>query len=303
MFALLKADVFLLGGGSLLQNVTSNRSLCYYLFLVRLSRFLGKPTVLYAAGIGPLLGERAKKRTAKALSHCRYISLRDEGSKRFLVSIGVDASKLHSGADSALLIPLPSPAHLRFMLSRMCLDELPNGFLCVVLKGGNKLDRLRAILLAAVRTVCQKRGIMPVLAIFDRRLDESDTRAAAKELDTPVVICQTPLEAQAVLSKAQTVLTMRLHAMILATAMATPALGIVSDARDKKLTAFARLSGQEILDEGETDVPTLAQRLETLLEKSNKEPILQQAADELLKKAQKDLANIAEMIYNIDSKA
>ena len=303
LFSLLKNDAFLLGGGSLLQNVTSNRSLCYYLFLLRLAHVLRKPTVLYAAGIGPLLGEKAKKYTAEVLSGCRYISLRDDGSKQFLISIGVDASKLHAGADPALLIPPSTPAHLRLMLSDTVLNQLPQRFLCVVLKGGSRLQRLRAIVLAAARTVCQRRGLALLFAVFDTRHDNFDTRTIATKEHLPVIVCHTPLKALAVLSQAQVVLTMRLHAMILATATETPTLGICSDLRDEKLTAFAKLSGQEIFDEADPDVPTLAQRLELLLEKQNTKALLSDAVDELRKKAQKDLANIAEMIYNIDSKA
>lgn len=48
--ALRRADLLISGGGSLLQNVTSGRSLYYYLSVIALARFLGTPVMLYAQG-------------------------------------------------------------------------------------------------------------------------------------------------------------------------------------------------------------------------------------------------------------
>lgn len=42
------------GGGSLLQDTTSTRSLFYYLSVIRCAELLGKPVMLYANGIGPV---------------------------------------------------------------------------------------------------------------------------------------------------------------------------------------------------------------------------------------------------------
>ena len=301
--ALLSCDAFWLGGGSLLQNRTSNRSLAYYLVLLRLSRLLKKPTVLCAVGVGPLLGKSAKAKTAAVLSDCSYISLRDDRSHRLLRSIGTDASKLRTGADLALLLPAPTPAHLRLMPTPPPLRQLPERFLCVVLKGGADCKALCSILTAAVRTVCQRHQISPVLAIFDQRRDERASHSAALALQSTVAVCRTPLWAQALLTKARAVVTVRLHAMVLATAVGTPALGLCPDPHDEKLKAFARLSGQQILEEPLPDLPTLVKRLESLIEKPKGDPILRAATEEMRKNAQKDLANIAEMIYNIDSNA
>ena len=52
--ALRDADLMLSGGGSLLQNVTSGRSLYYYMGIIFLARLAGTPVMLYAQGIGPI---------------------------------------------------------------------------------------------------------------------------------------------------------------------------------------------------------------------------------------------------------
>jgi len=78
--AIRSSNLFILGGGSLLQNSTSRRSLEYYLTLLRIARFFGKKTMLYANGLGPINGDKAVKRCRKALSCVDVASFRDSDS-------------------------------------------------------------------------------------------------------------------------------------------------------------------------------------------------------------------------------
>ena len=55
------ADLLISGGGSLLQNVTSGRSLYYYLAIIFLALLFGRKVMLYAQGIGPIRGALAHK--------------------------------------------------------------------------------------------------------------------------------------------------------------------------------------------------------------------------------------------------
>ena len=59
--ALGKADLLLSGGGSLLQNVTSRRSLYYYMGIIFLAFMARVPVMLYAQGIGPIRGHFARR--------------------------------------------------------------------------------------------------------------------------------------------------------------------------------------------------------------------------------------------------
>ena len=52
--ALRSCDALLSGGGSLLQDRTSTRSLMYYLSIIWGAELFGKPVMLYANGIGPV---------------------------------------------------------------------------------------------------------------------------------------------------------------------------------------------------------------------------------------------------------
>ena len=72
-----RADTVVFGGGTLLQNTTSRRSLRYYLFLLRYAKRRGKRVELWANGIDRINGESARYKTARALSQCDSVGLRD----------------------------------------------------------------------------------------------------------------------------------------------------------------------------------------------------------------------------------
>ena len=77
---LLQCDLFLLGGGTLLQEQTSRRSAVYYLSLAALANLFGKPWILMG-GIDPLSG--GVRRYAQAiLPTARAFFLRDKDSLR-----------------------------------------------------------------------------------------------------------------------------------------------------------------------------------------------------------------------------
>ena len=59
-----KAKLFISGGGSLLQDVTSRRSLWYYLLALRAAKRMGCAVQLYGSGVGPIRREKAQRRTA-----------------------------------------------------------------------------------------------------------------------------------------------------------------------------------------------------------------------------------------------
>jgi polysaccharide pyruvyl transferase CsaB len=85
--AIKRCDVFISGGGSLLQDVTSLRNIVYYTSLMRFARLSRKPVAVYAQGIGPLLRPLSQKLARAAVQSARVITVRDEDSKTLLQRI------------------------------------------------------------------------------------------------------------------------------------------------------------------------------------------------------------------------
>lgn len=99
IYQLLRSNILLSGGGSLLQDVTSTRSLIYYLTIIMLAKILKKPVMLYANGVGPIKKKLNRKITKYVLNKVDIITLRDEESKVFLRKIGVTVPELIVTAD------------------------------------------------------------------------------------------------------------------------------------------------------------------------------------------------------------
>ena len=75
-----RADALILGGGSLLQDSTSLRSLIYYLLLIVTARIQRRPILLWAQGLGPLNRPTSRWLVRQVLPLCTAASWRDRSS-------------------------------------------------------------------------------------------------------------------------------------------------------------------------------------------------------------------------------
>lgn len=106
MQAIRSSDGLISGGGSLLQDATGVKSIPYYTGVVQLARWLGKPTYIYAQGIGPVFRSWLKPFVKAAMRKSAYVSVRDPQSAELLASYGVDRGKVHIVPDPVLgLVP------------------------------------------------------------------------------------------------------------------------------------------------------------------------------------------------------
>ena len=112
------------GGGSLLQDATSGRSILYYLFILRLAQLLGKQTFIYSQGIGPISTPRNRRLTASILRRADGIVVRDAKSRDLLLEIGVPGQLVHVTADPVIRVKRPDPAQgLRILEREGCPKE------------------------------------------------------------------------------------------------------------------------------------------------------------------------------------
>ena len=85
------SDVLISGGGSLLQDVTSKKSLIYYLGLIFAATLLKKDVIIFAQGLGPFRSKISQILTKLALKRCKLITVRDTDSQRLLNDWGIDS--------------------------------------------------------------------------------------------------------------------------------------------------------------------------------------------------------------------
>lgn len=86
-----QSDVLISGGGSLLQDVTSLKSLLYYSWVIWLGLKYKKDVIIFAQGIGPIKNKIAELFVKSLIKKCTYVSVRDENSYNLMQKWGVDA--------------------------------------------------------------------------------------------------------------------------------------------------------------------------------------------------------------------
>lgn len=89
-------DIVICGGGTILQDVTSSRSLYYYLTLIWLAKKYNKKIVFFSNGFGPITKNKAI--TLKVCNKANDIIVRDEKSKRMMIEMGV-TKKIYVSTD------------------------------------------------------------------------------------------------------------------------------------------------------------------------------------------------------------
>ena len=220
-----RAKLFILGGGSLLQDVTSRRSLWFYLWVMRVAKAMGCAVMLYGAGVGPVLREKERQRTAAWLNeYADVICVRDGDSLNTLRDWGVGDEKprLLLAADPAL--GLRPAAGEREAKAGFVLRPWP-GFWAHV-----------PDFAAAARYVWEKYHLAPVficLAPGDRQA----VRSVCAELeDVPFTVSADPKR----VGRMSVVLSMRLHGLVFALRDGVPAAGI---SYDPKVDAFCNEAG------------------------------------------------------------
>jgi polysaccharide pyruvyl transferase CsaB len=100
--AIFESKVVIVGGGSLLQDITSKRSIYYYLYIIFAAKLLNKKIALLSQGIGPINGKVNRFFTSKILNKVDYISVRDSNSIDELKKIGVKRDDIVYAADPVI---------------------------------------------------------------------------------------------------------------------------------------------------------------------------------------------------------
>lgn len=240
-----KCRLFISGGGSLIQNETSTRSLNYYLTSIRMAHAAGCRVMMYGCGIGPVSGERNRRRTAKVLNRCvDTITLREDLSRKELSDMGVKTPDIFVTADPALLLQPASVGAVDSYFLSSGLD--PNGqYAMFVLRPWKNIEAHLPAIAAAADYVNKTKGLTPVFVALEPRRDLEINQRAAGMLHSSAVVLPAPQDEQltiGMMKKMQVIVSMRLHALIFASSVGAPLAAI---SYDPKVTGFMTYLGQK----------------------------------------------------------
>ena len=240
-----RTKLYLSGGGSLIQNQTSTRSLYYYLSNIRMAKRMGCRVLMYGCGIGPVNGEKNRRAAAKTIDRfVDAITLREDLSAEELRSMGVTKPAVHVTADPALMLEAGNEGAVDGFLLGENLD--PAGkYALFVLRPWKGFDGKKQAFVDCVNYVNQKYGLQPVFFALEPERDLAPCRAVAEAIDCESHILCAPEDEKLIIGmmkKMRVVISMRLHTLIFASSVGTP---LVAVSYDPKVTGFMRYIGQK----------------------------------------------------------
>ncbi|MDR7482857.1 MAG: polysaccharide pyruvyl transferase CsaB [Armatimonadota bacterium] len=239
--ALAGAGLLIMGGGSLVQDVTSARSAVYYLGVMLAAGVRGVPVAAVGQGIGPLRRRWIRGLARVAFTRAAVVDVRDRDSAATLAALGV-RRPVRVGADLAFLLdPAPAPV-VQATLARYRLDRARAriGVAFRAWAGLPPVATTGAVLRRFARAVDADIAVL----VFDRARDRALGYELAAAADGRVVEVDTPAELLAFVGTMDLVVGVRLHALIFAVAQGVPAVGL---AYDPKITAFAAEQGLPVV--------------------------------------------------------
>jgi polysaccharide pyruvyl transferase CsaB len=104
--ALRESDGLISGGGSLLQDATSSKTIPYYLAVLKLAQWLGKPTFIYSQGIGPVSRRMFYGWIRSVFKRCALVTVRDTESADLLGRMRLPRERITVVPDPVMGLPL-----------------------------------------------------------------------------------------------------------------------------------------------------------------------------------------------------
>ncbi len=233
--ALGRADLLLSGGGSLLQDVTSLRSLAYYLGVVALARWLKVPVFFYAQGVGPLRRPLARWLVRRVAEGVAGITVRDGASAEVLRQVGLRRPPVRVTADPVFAFaPEPGTAGG---------PEAPGGGRPVfgfAFRPWSGEEAWRPAVARAAGELARRYGAEIRWLSFQPERDLQVARALQAACAVPSTVVEpgrTPAEVFAQVARCDLIVAARLHALIMGAVAGRPVVGVSYDPKTDALLA------------------------------------------------------------------
>ncbi len=262
--AIAAADLLISGGGSLLQDVTGNGTIPYYLGVVWMAQLLGKPVFFYAQGVGPVRRWPGKLLVRKIVNRVDAITVRDGESAAELRRLSVVRSPITVTADPVFGLEISGTEAGGSGLAGTAGSPRPViGVAAREWPDAGDFDYKTAIARACAHLV-ERYGARILLLPFHQPADLPVARKLQALIGPGAQVAGEglpPLELARVVAGLDFLLGMRLHALIFAALAGVPFAGI---AYDPKVTALLAFFGQKpVLDGGSHDIGEIMRLWET----------------------------------------
>jgi L-malate glycosyltransferase len=235
-FAIKNAKAFIYGGGNLLQDNTSTRSLLYYLGTVWLAKKMKLKVMFYANGIGPLKKKINRLLTRKIMNKVDVITLREKLSYSELKHMEISKPRILLTADSALTVMDSHEINSESILKSRGIDTpLPLiGFSLRKYPGHEKFghEKYENIIAQLADHMVERFGVCPVFIPMQFPNDITILKNIAAKMNNKSYVIEEKLnvfETYGIINGMDMLVGMRLHALVFAAGAGVPMLGLVYD--------------------------------------------------------------------------
>lgn len=238
IYILKRTRLFLAGGGSLIQDNTSTRSIWYYLTVLRMAKRLGTKTMLFANGIGPIKRSFNRRFAGKVLNELQVISLRDAQSFNEIKALNVNKPDIYVASDPAVLLEASDETSVDELIRA---EKIPAhkpliGFSIRKWANSEYIDKI-----AEIADYCiEKYNSHPVFIPMQYPMDLDISQAISGKMKHPSSIVTRMYSPDVILgltARLKLMVGMRLHSIIYAAAKCVPLIGLVYE---PKVAAFLK---------------------------------------------------------------
>ncbi len=230
--AMRRSKMLISGGGSLIQDATSTKSLLYYLAIIAAAKLMGLKVMLYANGMGPISDKNVSKVT-RVLNRVDLITLRENISMSEIERCKVTRPRVEVTADPAYLLE-PCPRERAMELLKEC-GAGPKPVAISVREWKTAGQSFEESVAAAADMLARK-GYTPLFFPMQLSRDLPVSRGIREKMTERSAIIDreiTVAEMLGVIRECGAVVGMRLHSLIFASAVNVPMLGIIYDPKIK----------------------------------------------------------------------
>ncbi len=241
--AMKKAKLFISGGGSLLQDVTSTKSLVYYTEMIKLAKRSGLKIMIYANGFGPINKQSNLERVKKALSSADYISVREPASREAILSL-LPELDIKISADPAFSLTKANEKWSSKLCEKLGFTEDKKYFAVSVRDWQYNDSKIVSTLSDYCSHIHNQYGFIPVFITMQSSKDISIIGKIRERLNCEALTVNniTAKELLSVMERMKFAVGMRLHFLIFSVIAATPSIGLSYDPKINALLEYIGLS-------------------------------------------------------------
>ena len=231
------SSLTLIGGGTVLQDKTSLRSLLYYTSIMRLARLFGNKTAVFANGLGPFKRRISLYLVKDLLAHADYISFRDKESLVKAKKLCGHGKTMYLGADIAFLSE--ATAKNTALSDTSCPQNEYVRYIALSVRPIEKSHskRFEDQLVSALKSLKDRHGLCPLFFVMQKEKDLAVAKRLQNAVGGRIIAPKNAAELVSLLSRASISVGMRLHFLIFSILAECPTIPI---AYDEKITSLAR---------------------------------------------------------------